>query len=106
MPFPRPSSPKAVWRDLRQLIGAQQRHKLLFAALAVLMPAIIIWGFVLDGRTNIMPGRQIVYAQDWPLARTDDEIKALQKVDQVKREAALRERQQAYQRLEKNLGIE
>ena len=105
MALPRPSSPKTLWRDLRGFMAGQQRHKLFFALLALAMPAIIIWGFVLDGRTNIMPGRSIVYAQDWPATRTDDEIKALQKIDQAKRDAAMRERQLEYQRLEKRLGM-
>ncbi len=105
MALPRPSSPRAAWADLRAFFSGPQRHKLLFAILAVLMPAIIVFGFIVDGRTNILPGRSILYIQSWPADRSDSEIIAQQKIDQKKREAAALERQRSYQRLEKQLGM-
>ena len=69
------------------------------------MPGIIILGFITDARTNILPGRSIMYIQSWPADRSDAEIVAQQKIDQKKREAAMLERQRSYQRLEKQLGM-
>jgi hypothetical protein len=105
MAFPRPSSPRAAWADLKAFIAGPQRHKLLFGFLAVLMPAIIVYGFITDARTNILPGRSIMYIQSWPADRSDAEIIAQQKIDQKKKEAADLERRRAYQRLEKQLGM-
>ena len=105
MALPRPSSPRTAWYDLKAFFSGPQRHKLLFGLLAILMPAIIVYGFIRDGRTNILPGRSIMYIQSWPADRSDAEIVAQQKIDQKKREAAQLERQRAYQRLEKQLGM-
>ena len=105
MALPRPSSPRTAWYDLKAFFSGRQRHKLLFGLLAILMPAIIVYGFIRDGRTNILPGRSIMYIQSWPADRSDAEIIAQQKIDQKKREAAMLERQRSYQRLEKQLGM-
>jgi hypothetical protein len=105
MALPRPSSPRAAWADLKAFFAGPQRHKLLFAILAIMMPAIIVIGFIVDGRTNILPGRSIMYIQSWPADRTDAEIIAQQKIDQKKKEARDLERRRSYQRLEKQLGM-
>ena len=105
MALPRPSSPRTAWNDLRAFFSGPQRHKLLFGLLAILMPAIIVYGFIRDGRTNILPGRSIMYIQSWPADRSDAEIIAQQKKDQKKRVAAQLARQRSYQRLEKQLGM-
>jgi len=106
MALPRPSSPRAAWADLKAFLSGPQRHKLLFGLLSILMPAIIVAGFIFDARTNILPGRSITYIQSWPADRSDAEIIAQQKIDQKKKEAADRERQRSYQRLADQLGIE
>ena len=106
MVFPRPSKPRAVWTDLKAFLGGPQRHKLLFGVLAIMMPGIIVLGFITDARTNILPGRSITYIQSWPADRSDAEIIAQQKIDQKKKEAADLERRRSYQRLAKQLGIE
>jgi len=105
MALPRPSSPRAAWADLKAFLSGPQRHKLLFGILAALMPVIIVIGFITDARTNILPGRSIMYIQSWPADRSDAEIKAQQKIDQKKKEVADLERRRAYQRLEKQLGM-
>lgn len=106
MAFPRPSKPTVLLSDLRAFLAGPQRHRLLFGFLAILMPAIIIYGFNRDARTNILPGPSITYIQSWPADRSDAEIEAQQKIDQKKKEAADLERRRSYQRLAKQLGIE
>lgn len=101
--FPRPSSPLAAWRDLKGFIAQQQRHKIVFAAIAIAMPCLIVLGFYVD--SNIKPEAQIIYVQSWPADRTDAQIKAQQKIDQAKRDKEAAERQRQYQELEKKLGI-
>lgn len=106
MALPRPSTPRAAWADLKAFLGQGGRHKLLIAIVSIMMPIIIIIGFVMDGKTNILPGKQVVYIQSWPANRTDAEIIAQQKIDQKKREAEQEARRQSYQRLADQLGIE
>ena len=106
MPIPRPARPSALWADLRRFASGDQRHKLLIGIISLLMPALILYGFNRDARTNILPGRSITYIQSWPATRTDAEIVAQQKIDQVKREKQQAEKRAAYQRLAKQLGIE
>jgi hypothetical protein len=102
--FPRPSTPAAAWRDLRSFMATRRRYHLLFALLAILMPVIIVYGFYRDAA--IKPEPQIVYVQSWPESRTDEEIKAQQKIDQAKRDKAMAEKRAQYQRLADQLGIE
>ena len=104
MAFPRPSKPRALWADLKAFLQGGQRHKLLFGAMAIAMPVIILIGFNKDARTNILPGKSVMYIQSWPADRSDEEIIAQQKIDQKKKEAALAERRAQYQRLAEDLG--
>ena len=76
------------------------------AVFAVAMPVIILIGFYYDSKTNIMPGEQIIYVENWPATRTDAEIVAQQKIDQERREKAVAERQRQFKKLEKRLGME
>lgn len=102
--FPRPSAPRALLADLRAFFLGQGRYKISFAILSILMPMVIVLGFYID--SNIKPPpRGITYVQSWPVTRTDDEIKAQQKIDQVKRDADREKKRQEYQRLADQLGI-
>ncbi|HWH22422.1 MAG TPA: hypothetical protein VNT25_03900 [Allosphingosinicella sp.] len=105
MALPRPSSPSALWADIRNFARQRSRHQVIAGTLAVLMPIIIVIGFYYDAQTNIMPGEQIVYVENWPANRTDAEIKAQQKIDQERREKALAERQRQFKEVERKLGL-
>ena len=105
MALPRPASPRALWSDVRSFARQRSRHQVIAGVLAVAMPIVIVVGFYFDAQTNIMPGEQIVYVENWPANRTDAEIKAQQKVDQERREKGLAERQRQYQELERRLGM-
>lgn len=103
MIFPRPSTPAAAWRDLKAFLAGQHRHKLLIALAAIAIPILIVTGFYVD--SNIKPEPRIVYVQSWPADRSDEEIKAQQKIDEAKRQEQAAERQRQYQKLAKQLGI-
>jgi hypothetical protein len=105
MPLPRISSPRVLWADLRAFMADRSRHQLIAAGLAVLMPVIIIIGFITDSRTNIAPGEQLIYVESWGLNRTDEEIIAQQKIDQAKKEAAQAERQRQFKEVERRFGM-
>lgn len=106
MALPRPASPRRALADLRAVLARRGKHQLIAGALAIVLPAVIVLGFFVDAKTNTAPPRrQIIYPESWPADRTDDQIIAQQKIDQVAKEKAALERRQAYQRLEKRLGI-
>ncbi|WCT72988.1 hypothetical protein PQ455_15310 [Sphingomonas naphthae] len=106
MALPPLSRPSTVIADLKQFFAGEHRHKLLVAAGAILMPALIVVMFIKDGNSGILSTRRtITYIQSWPATRTDAEIIAQQKIDQKIREQQQAEKRAAYQRLAKRLGI-
>lgn len=90
---------------MRSFFRQRSRHQMIAAFFAVAMPIIIVVGFYLDSQTNIMPGEQIVYVENWPSTRTDEEIKAQQKIDQERRDKAIAERQRQFKEVERRLGM-
>jgi hypothetical protein len=105
--FPRPVSPKAAIADfVAYLKHGTSREQRIGAFLAVLATGIIVFEFVIDTKVNMEPEPTIIYTQSWSANRTDAEIIAQQKKEQAAREAAMKERQRQFQRLQKQLGIE
>lgn len=106
MALPRPASPRRALGDLRAVLARRGKHQLIAGGLAIVLPAVIVLGFLVDAKTNTAPPRrQLIYLDSWPADRTDAEIVAQQKIDKVAKDKAAVERRQAYQRLEKRLGI-
>lgn len=82
-------NPLRAFRDLRRFLASRQRYEIytLFAAAAVTWT--IMWAFVIDTRSIEVPyKRNIIYVESWPLDRSDEEIAAKQKIDQVKLDKA------------------
>ena len=104
--FPRPVSPRAAFADLRAFLRHREREHWIGAALALLVTIIIVIEFLVDSKINTAPPASIIYAEQWSANRTDAEIIADQKKHQAAREAAQKERQRQFQKLEKQLGIE
>jgi hypothetical protein len=103
--FPKPVGPRAALADLRAFMRQRSREQFIGAALAILVTMIIIIEFLVDSKINTAPPPQIVYAESWKADRTDVEIIAQQKIDQAKRDAAAKEKQRQFQKLEKELGM-
>jgi hypothetical protein len=103
--FPRPVSPRAAWKDLRAFLRQRGREQWIGAALAVLVTIIIVIEFLVDSQINTAPPPRVVEVELWSSNRTDAEIVAQQKKDQAAKEAAQKERQRQFQRLEKQLGM-
>ncbi|TFI57266.1 hypothetical protein E2493_16325 [Sphingomonas parva] len=103
MPLPRPSSPRALWADVRAFTAERSPVQWAAAAVAIIMPTALIALFVADGKTNIQPGPQMIYVESWSANRTDAEIIADQKKDQAKREALQKERQRQFKKLDQDL---
>ena len=103
--FPRPVGPRAAIADLRAFMRQRSREQVVGAALAVLVTAIIVIEFLVDSKIGTAPPPQVVYMDSWSANRTDAEIIAQQKIDQAKRDAAAKEKQRQFQKLEKQLGM-
>ncbi len=103
--FPRPVSPRAALADFRAFLRQRGREQWIGAALAVLVTIIIIIEFLVDSQINTAPPPRVIYVQQYDANRTDAEIVAQQKIDQAAKEAAQKERQRQFQKLEKQLGM-
>ena len=103
--FPKPVGPRAAFSDLRAFMRQRGREKVIGALLAVLVTTIIIIEFLVDSKINTAPPPTVVYADSWSVNRTDAEIVDQQKIDQAKRDAASKEKQRQFQKLEKQLGM-
>lgn len=103
-------SPVRAIRDLRVFLAHRRPYELWFMTLAICLTGLVLFAFVKD--STIMPvyRPEIVYVQQWPLTRTDAEIRAQQTIDQAakeKRMAALEkrraERQASFKRIDDKL---
>ena len=103
--FPRPSSPRAAFADLRAFLRQRSREQVIAASLSLLVTAIIIIEFIVDSKINTAPPPQIIYAESWSANRTDAEIIADQKKDQAARDAYAKEKQKQFQQLENKFGM-
>ncbi len=81
--------PRGAWADLKYFLWSQQPYRWLFLALSIALTALALAGFWADSRFEREYRREIVYVDQWPLSRTDQEIIAKQKVDQVIKERRL-----------------
>ena len=103
--FPRPVGSRAAFNDLRAFMRQRSREQVIAAMLAILVTAIIVIEFLVDSKIGTAPPPQVVYPNSWPADRTDAQIIADQKKDQAARDKAAKERQQQFQKLEKQLGM-
>jgi hypothetical protein len=103
--FPKPSSPRAAFRDLAAFIRHREREHVIGASLALLITAIIVIEFLVDAQIGTAPPPRITYVELYPSNRTDAQIIADQKKDMMAKLAAQKERQRQFQKLEKQLGM-
>jgi hypothetical protein len=104
MSLPRPSRPAAVFADLLAFFRGRERHDYIAAALAVLITGFVVFAFNHDSRMERQP--QIVFVESWPATRTDDQIKAEQKVDAAAKQKAMDERRDEFRKLADQMGID
>lgn len=95
-------SPLRALRDLRLFLHQRPKHELGFFLLAVLVTSFFIFAFIKDSTIHKMYKPNIIYVQQWRLDRTDEQIRAQQKIDQAQKEKdqAELEKQQAKTRAE------
>jgi len=83
----------------------RSREQLIGASLALLVTAIIVIEFLVDAKMGTAPPPQVVEVELYAPNRTDADIIADQKKDQAKKEAAAKERQRQFQKLENQFGM-
>jgi len=103
--FPKPSSPRAAFKDLAAFMRQRSREQVIGASLAFLVTAIIVIEFLVDAKIGTAPPPQVTYVELYPENRTDAQIIADQKKDMAERLAAQKERQRQFQKLENQLGM-
>jgi hypothetical protein len=112
MTFLKNLSPVAAYRDLRVFLAARRRHELWFMALSLAITLLVLFVFFKDTSMGLKKPyeRNIIYVEQWPITRTDEQIKAQQKIDQAKKAillADLKKRREAkkaeFQRLDDKL---
>lgn len=105
--FPRPVSPRTAFADLRGFFRQDHPYKWFVALCSVLATGLIVYAFVLDARTNILPKEpQIIYFKNWRADRSDVEVLEQLKKDVVIRERALQRKQNEFQGVADAFGIE
>jgi stage V sporulation protein SpoVS len=104
--FPKPSSPRAAFRDLAAFMRQRSREQVIGAGLALLVTAIIVTEFVVESKFGMSMPPQIVQVQLYPSNRTDAQIVADQKKDMAEKQAAAKEQQRQYQKLAKQFHID
>lgn len=67
-------------------LAQRQSYELGFLALSILITTAVIAGFVTDSRVEKTYRKNIIYVEQWPVTRTNAEIVAQQKIDQVVRD--------------------
>lgn len=98
--------PRAAFRDLRAFMAQRSREQVIGASLAFLSTVIILILFFVDSKINTAAPQTITYVTSYSANRTDAEIIADQKKDQAAIEEAKRKRQEQFQQLQNQLGIE
>jgi hypothetical protein len=104
--LPPASSPKKAMADFVAFFRSRDRAHVIGMLLAILSTAIVVILFFADAHVNTKPPPQTIYVESWRSDRSDAEIIAQQKKDQAAYNAAVKARQQEFQKLQKKLGIE
>jgi hypothetical protein len=98
--------PRAALRDLAAFMRQRSREQVLGATMAVLVTIIIVIIFFVDSKINTAPPQQVIFVENYPANRTDEQIKADQQKDAEARHKAEAEKRRQFQELEKKFGIE
>jgi hypothetical protein len=100
MTFLKYISPLRALRDLRGYLATRKPYELWFMLLSLVITFTVIVVFVKDSRVPVPYQKNIIYAESWPITRTQAEIRAKQVVDEAQRkkdEAAFLERKKKRQ---------
>ena len=110
MSFLRFLSPRRAYLDLRDFLSRRRPHQFVFATAAVAFTGLAIFEIAHDSHYVAEYHSNIIYVKQWRADRSEAEILAQQKIDNVardRREAeiqrALDKQQAAYKRIDDGL---
>lgn len=103
-------SPTRAFKDLRLFFEGRQPYELGFLALAMTITLGLIYAFARDSNIEAEYRPDIIYVEQYTLNRTDAEIMAQQRIDQVEKDKRMAEiekrnaeRQASFKRLDDKL---
>lgn len=79
-----PEHDASAFADLRAFIAQvrEQEHRWWFLALAILMPALLVWGFFHDSTIEIeYKAPEVTWFETWEKGRTAEQVRAQQAKD-------------------------
>ncbi|HEU0066239.1 MAG TPA: hypothetical protein VFQ57_03260 [Sphingomonas sp.] len=88
-------SPIRAYRDLRLFLSHRQPYEVGFLVLAMAITGFLVFAFAHDSYVEPEYHPNIVYVEQWPADRTDEQIRAQQKIDAPIREKELAEEKKA-----------
>lgn len=88
-------SPVRAYKDLRLFLAQRKPYELGFLALAMGVTGFFIYAFMRNDYVPPPYRPNIIYVEQWRLDRTDAQIRAQQKIDQVKKEQRIAEEEAA-----------
>jgi hypothetical protein len=98
--------PRAALADLFAFARQRSREQKIGAILAVGCTLVIVLAFFYDPGLKPKPVTTITFPESWSADRTDAQIIADQKKHQAMVEAARKKRQEEFQKLQKQLGMD
>ena len=78
-----------AYRDLRLFLSDRRPHELGFLVMALAITGVVIYAFVRDSHVERVYRPNIIYVEQWPLDRTDAQIRAQQVIDEAARQKRL-----------------
>lgn len=98
--------PRAAFADLLAFTRQRSREQKIGAVLAVGSTLAIVLAFFYDPGLKPKPVTTVTFAESWSADRSDAQIVADQKKHQAMVEAARKKRQEEFQKLQKQLGMD
>ncbi len=94
-------SPLRAVRDLRGFLAGREKYELAFLALALAITGVVLFAFLRDANDIKTPYRpNIIYVEQWPLSRTDAQIRAQQNIDQYEKDKRVAQQKAAQAKLQ------
>lgn len=100
------SSPRVALKDFVAFIKRRDREQIWGLTMALLVTTIILIVFTVDPKINTAPPPKIVYVEDYPATRTDEDIKRDQAHDARIRHEQKEAKKKQFKELQDKLGIE
>lgn len=96
------------FKDFLEFLRENRRERIVPAILALLIPGIIIYIFIIDSKINTAPPseQKITYFESWPLSRTDEEILADRWAIQCLKDQKEAERKESMRKLGRMSGMD